>query len=151
MCTRVTAGCHQFSSMFPLQTPGNRYPEIAGPNHRGEYQPNSPAASYSCDFDKEETNYFLNSPNNELANNQSGLFLSSLNSLSPKSSPNSEIFRKSHCLTSSSKQFKTPQGPVRKNEKIVNVQARLEMKALWKEFNKLGTEMIVTKAGRLVE
>ncbi|XP_069164086.1 T-box transcription factor TBX10 isoform X2 [Procambarus clarkii] len=32
--------------------------------------------------------------------------------------------------------------------KLVNVSASLEMKALWDEFNELGTEMIVTKAGR---
>ena len=28
------------------------------------------------------------------------------------------------------------------------VQVHLEMKALWEEFHELGTEMIVTKAGR---
>jgi len=39
---------------------------------------------------------------------------------------------------------------MRKNEKIASVEARLEMKSLWKEFNELGTEMIVTKAGRYV-
>jgi T-box protein 1 len=32
--------------------------------------------------------------------------------------------------------------------KLTNVNASLEMKALWDEFNELGTEMIVTKAGR---
>ncbi|CAG7819768.1 unnamed protein product [Allacma fusca] len=32
--------------------------------------------------------------------------------------------------------------------KLVGVTANLEMKALWDEFNELGTEMIVTKAGR---
>jgi len=32
--------------------------------------------------------------------------------------------------------------------KLINVTATLEMKALWDEFNELGTEMIVTKAGR---
>ncbi|XP_075746165.1 T-box transcription factor TBX1-B-like [Rhipicephalus microplus] len=32
--------------------------------------------------------------------------------------------------------------------KLVGVSASLEMKALWDEFNALGTEMIVTKAGR---
>lgn len=30
------------------------------------------------------------------------------------------------------------------------VKANIEMKTLWDEFNELGTEMIVTKAGRLV-
>ncbi|XP_039267407.2 uncharacterized protein LOC120342585 [Styela clava] len=38
--------------------------------------------------------------------------------------------------------------PVRKNPNVASVQARLEMKSLWDEFNDLGTEMIVTKAGR---
>ncbi|CAG0916357.1 unnamed protein product [Notodromas monacha] len=33
---------------------------------------------------------------------------------------------------------------------LVNVNASLEMKALWDEFNELGTEMIVTKAGRIL-
>ena len=31
---------------------------------------------------------------------------------------------------------------------ILDLQVQLEMKALWEEFNELGTEMIVTKAGR---
>ncbi|MPC88071.1 T-box transcription factor TBX1 [Portunus trituberculatus] len=34
--------------------------------------------------------------------------------------------------------------------RLVNVSATLEMKSLWDEFNELGTEMIVTKAGRYV-
>ncbi|NWT08203.1 TBX1A factor, partial [Vireo altiloquus] len=34
------------------------------------------------------------------------------------------------------------------NPKVANVSVQLEMKALWDEFNQLGTEMIVTKAGR---
>jgi len=33
--------------------------------------------------------------------------------------------------------------------KLVSVAAQLEVKPLWDEFNELGTEMIVTKAGRL--
>ena len=41
--------------------------------------------------------------------------------------------------------------PIQKSEKIANVEAKLEMKSLWDEFNELGTEMIVTKAGRLVQ
>ena len=32
--------------------------------------------------------------------------------------------------------------------KVAPVEVRLEMKALWDEFHSLGTEMIVTKAGR---
>lgn len=34
------------------------------------------------------------------------------------------------------------------NEKLWAVRGCLEMKCLWDEFNELGTEMIVTKAGR---
>lgn len=40
----------------------------------------------------------------------------------------------------------TRQGP--KNPHVSSVTVQLEMKALWEEFNQLGTEMIVTKAGR---
>ena len=36
------------------------------------------------------------------------------------------------------------------HHKLLNVQAQLEMKPLWDEFDSLGTEMIVTKAGRSV-
>ncbi|KAM9331188.1 T-box transcription factor TBX1 [Gastrophryne carolinensis] len=38
--------------------------------------------------------------------------------------------------------------PIKKNPKVANITVQLEMKALWDEFNQLGTEMIVTKAGR---
>ncbi|XP_058162161.1 T-box transcription factor TBX10 [Dasypus novemcinctus] len=38
------------------------------------------------------------------------------------------------------------QGP--KNPHVSGVTVQLEMKTLWEEFNQLGTEMIVTKAGR---
>lgn len=41
------------------------------------------------------------------------------------------------------------QGP--KNPRVSSVTVQLEMKALWEEFNQLGTEMIVTKAGRCEE
>lgn len=34
--------------------------------------------------------------------------------------------------------------------KLLNTGTALEMKPLWDEFNELGTEMIVTKAGRSV-
>lgn len=35
-----------------------------------------------------------------------------------------------------------------KNRRVCHAVARLEMGSLWEEFNRLGTEMIVTKAGR---
>ena len=34
------------------------------------------------------------------------------------------------------------------NNKLINTTCQLEMKSLWDEFDELGTEMIVTKAGR---
>ncbi|KAJ3604418.1 hypothetical protein NHX12_029159 [Muraenolepis orangiensis] len=48
----------------------------------------------------------------------------------------------SHSTPNSSKSM------VKKNPKVANINVQLEMKALWDEFNQLGTEMIVTKAGR---
>ncbi|XP_016367915.1 T-box transcription factor TBX1-like [Sinocyclocheilus rhinocerous] len=51
----------------------------------------------------------------------------------------------SNCSSSSSTPNKTL---VKKNPKVANINVHLEMKALWDEFNHLGTEMIVTKAGR---
>ncbi|KAM6158110.1 T-box transcription factor TBX10 [Rhynchocyon petersi] len=39
-------------------------------------------------------------------------------------------------------------GQAPKNPRVSSVMVQLEMKALWEEFNQLGTEMIVTKAGR---
>lgn len=55
----------------------------------------------------------------------------------------------SNCSSSSSSNS-TPNGKnlVKKNPKVANINVQLEMKALWDEFNQLGTEMIVTKAGR---
>ncbi|XP_066216096.1 T-box transcription factor TBX10 [Saccopteryx leptura] len=41
-----------------------------------------------------------------------------------------------------------PSGQGPKNPHVSSVTVQLEMKALWEEFNQLGTEMIVTKAGR---
>eukprot|EP00061_Rhincodon_typus_P005490 g25054.t1 len=35
----------------------------------------------------------------------------------------------------------------KKSPKVAGVTVQLEMKGLWDEFNQLGTEMIVTKAG----
>ncbi|XP_026881879.1 T-box transcription factor TBX1 [Electrophorus electricus] len=53
----------------------------------------------------------------------------------------------SNCPTSSSNS--TPnKSLIKKNPKVTNINVQLEMKALWDEFNQLGTEMIVTKAGR---
>lgn len=34
---------------------------------------------------------------------------------------------------------------------LINARVDLEMKSLWEEFHSLGTEMIVTKAGRYVQ
>lgn len=50
---------------------------------------------------------------------------------------------KSTIVQSDDQEIKKPLHP-----KLTGVNASLEMKALWDEFNELGTEMIVTKAGR---
>ena len=46
----------------------------------------------------------------------------------------------------SRQQPQQPQKPL--HPRLVGVQVQLEMKPLWDEFHELGTEMIVTKAGR---
>ncbi|XP_074854690.1 T-box transcription factor TBX10 [Carettochelys insculpta] len=38
--------------------------------------------------------------------------------------------------------------PARKNQRVSDVAVQLETRGLWEEFHSLGTEMIVTKAGR---
>ncbi|XP_077317794.1 T-box transcription factor TBX1 isoform X3 [Lithobates pipiens] len=54
----------------------------------------------------------------------------------------------SSCSSSSTPGTGTGKAPIKKNPKVANITVQLEMKALWDEFNQLGTEMIVTKAGR---
>ncbi|XP_024273608.1 T-box transcription factor TBX1 isoform X2 [Oncorhynchus tshawytscha] len=54
----------------------------------------------------------------------------------------------SNCSSSSSSSTPNSKSLVKKNPKVANINVQLEMKALWDEFNQLGTEMIVTKAGR---
>ncbi|XP_058850151.1 T-box transcription factor TBX1 isoform X1 [Acipenser ruthenus] len=54
----------------------------------------------------------------------------------------------SNCSSSSSSSTPNSKPPAKKNAKVSNINVQLEMKALWDEFNQLGTEMIVTKAGR---
>ncbi|KAF4112733.1 T-box transcription factor TBX1 isoform X2 [Onychostoma macrolepis] len=54
----------------------------------------------------------------------------------------------SNCSSSSSSSSTPNKTLVKKNPKVANINVQLEMKALWDEFNQLGTEMIVTKAGR---
>lgn len=53
-----------------------------------------------------------------------------------------------NCSSSSSNSTPNSKSIVKKNPKVANINVQLEMKALWDEFNQLGTEMIVTKAGR---
>ncbi|XP_059407285.1 T-box transcription factor TBX1-like isoform X1 [Carassius carassius] len=65
----------------------------------------------------------------------------------PGSNPAQADTGGSSCSSSSSSS--TPNKTlVKKNPKVANINVHLEMKALWDEFNQLGTEMIVTKAGR---
>ncbi|XP_050442827.1 T-box transcription factor TBX1-like [Adelges cooleyi] len=56
-----------------------------------------------------------------------------------------------HSYSTTLQDNKNPSDPVPNNQehpKLSGVGAALEMKHLWEEFNELGTEMIVTKAGR---
>ncbi|XP_033106944.1 T-box transcription factor TBX1-B-like isoform X1 [Anneissia japonica] len=68
-------------------------------------------------------------------------------------SPNS-IKTRSDCDDDGETSMASPSARKRKLDekpmsvKVCNVEAKLEMKALWDEFHSLGTEMIVTKAGR---
>ncbi|KAG7263258.1 hypothetical protein CRUP_004752 [Coryphaenoides rupestris] len=71
----------------------------------------------------------------------------------PNANPGQAQQGDSNCSSSSSSSSSsnsTPNGSksiVKKNPKVANINVQLEMKALWDEFNQLGTEMIVTKAG----
>nr|XP_033813307.1 T-box transcription factor TBX1 isoform X2 [Geotrypetes seraphini] len=66
----------------------------------------------------------------------------------PGSNPGPEPESAAASSTSSSSGNGNCKVPVKKNPKVANITVQLEMKALWDEFNQLGTEMIVTKAGR---
>lgn len=55
------------------------------------------------------------------------------------------VFYSNGKVDSAEQECKKPLHP-----KLTGVNASLEMKPLWDEFNELGTEMIVTKAGRSV-
>ena len=48
--------------------------------------------------------------------------------------------------TSEGEEKDAPKKPIHPN--LLHATCQLEMKALWDEFDELGTEMIVTKAGR---
>ncbi|XP_051777079.1 T-box transcription factor TBX1 isoform X2 [Erpetoichthys calabaricus] len=62
--------------------------------------------------------------------------------------PQSDSGSSSCSSVSSANSTPNSKPPVKKNPKVANINVQLEMKALWDEFNQLGTEMIVTKAGR---
>ncbi|XP_042531789.1 T-box transcription factor TBX10 [Dipodomys spectabilis] len=61
--------------------------------------------------------------------------------------PRATLFPSGPC-TSSAEPVAEPTGQGPKNPCVSGVTVQLEMKPLWEEFNQLGTEMIVTKAGR---
>jgi hypothetical protein len=50
-----------------------------------------------------------------------------------------------HALNNLSPSYDKPLHP-----KLVSIRVQIESKSLWDEFDQLGTEMIVTKAGRFV-
>ena len=64
----------------------------------------------------------------------------------PKDQDNSSSGECDKPTSPSSLKSDTPQKQL--HPKLMNVSAQLEMKSLWDEFDELGTEMIVTKAGR---
>ncbi|XP_041349018.1 T-box transcription factor TBX10-like isoform X2 [Gigantopelta aegis] len=64
----------------------------------------------------------------------------------PKDQDNSSSGDCDKSTSPSSLKSDTPQKQL--HPKLINVSAQLEMKSLWDEFDELGTEMIVTKAGR---
>ncbi len=64
-------------------------------------------------------------------------------------SPGSDRCSSTETETQQQQQQQQPCAPKKPlHRKLESVVAHLEMKPLWDEFNELGTEMIVTKAGR---
>ncbi|XP_051750134.1 T-box transcription factor TBX1 isoform X2 [Ctenopharyngodon idella] len=110
------------SSLSSLNTPGSYHlsPSPGDPysHHESQFEP-CPAAQHGY-------NYSGSNPAQATAQGDTGT--SNCSSSSSSSTPNKTL--------------------VKKNPKVANINVQLEMKALWDEFNQLGTEMIVTKAGR---
>ncbi|XP_067263150.1 T-box transcription factor TBX1 isoform X2 [Chanodichthys erythropterus] len=110
------------SSLSSLNTPGSYHlsPSPGDPysHHESQFEP-CPAAQHGY-------NYSGSNPAQAPAQGDTGT--SNCSSSSSSSTPNKTL--------------------VKKNPKVANINVQLEMKALWDEFNQLGTEMIVTKAGR---
>uniref|UniRef100_A0A8C1YFR8 T-box transcription factor 1 n=1 Tax=Cyprinus carpio TaxID=7962 RepID=A0A8C1YFR8_CYPCA len=110
------------SSLSSLNTPGSYHlsPSPGDPysHHESQFEP-CPAAQHGY-------SYSGSNPAQAPAQGDSGT--SNCSSSSSSSTPNKTL--------------------VKKNPKVANINVQLEMKALWDEFNQLGTEMIVTKAGR---
>lgn len=113
------------SSLSSLNTPGSYHlsPSPGDPysHHETQFEP-CPAAQHAY-------NYSGSNPAQAPAQGDSGT--SNCSSSSSSSTPNKTL--------------------IKKNPKVANINVQLEMKALWDEFNQLGTEMIVTKAGRWVD
>ncbi|XP_062823275.1 T-box transcription factor TBX10 [Anolis carolinensis] len=89
----------------------------------------------------------------------SAFIAASLSVLTSDSCPFSSNPVRAPCLLGTTPEFEsyeaegaTKQGSgtllARKNQCVSGVTVQLEMRSLWEEFNSLGTEMIVTKAGR---
>ncbi|XP_073806042.1 T-box transcription factor TBX1 isoform X6 [Danio rerio] len=110
------------SSLSSLNTPGSYHlsPSPGDPysHHESQFEP-CPAAQHA---------YNYSGSNSAQAPAQGDSGTSNCSSSSSSSTPNKTL--------------------VKKNPKVANINVQLEMKALWDEFNQLGTEMIVTKAGR---
>lgn len=76
----------------------------------------------------------------------SNVFASRISSGASSSATSSTSPPTSDHRCSSANDENAPKKPI--HTKLMGVMAHLEMKPLWDEFNELGTEMIVTKAGR---
>ena len=73
-------------------------------------------------------------------------------SLLESNKPETDVNQNNDSKTGEYTMCSDPLGPEDSNKplhnKLVNGTCQLEMKSLWDEFDELGTEMIVTKAGR---
>ena len=125
------------------------------PQNISPHHPQPGPGPHSSSEHLQPHHYNNNNNNNNNSNNSnvcekssSHSFGSSRRIKSPNHSSNNNNTHKSS--TASSLSFNSSSSDGRKgiHSKLSNVTANLEMKALWVEFNELGTEMIVTKAGR---
>ncbi|KAJ7344131.1 hypothetical protein JRQ81_000081 [Phrynocephalus forsythii] len=130
--------------------------------HREETNQNSEQRSLKNRNDHGPDNNITHSKAPRLRQNKtsSGAFITaSLSVLTSEGCPFSPSPVGAPCLLGTTPEFEPyeAEGPLkpgasiqlsRKNQCVSGITVQLEMRSLWEEFNGLGTEMIVTKAGR---